>query len=481
MSPSDDFRAALRAGQPQEAFLLAMSRATELRVTTWVVPTGQAADAKGVIAPQPGRRLRTHINLLQGDIENEVGDRFLRDRQYQELRQFHHQQVGKGSEIVAQNIESLRRLFSVMQALHGSDASAFLANPTPDKLGTPSQADLEPVETPDADLPPSADWTTVADPSPPPSPAMPAAERVSPDLPGPDLVIPDPPETELEPDDESSSSPLSDPWQEQRVPAEPSIPPQPEPAAADDDDLFDFEDDDDDDAGGDREDAESAAPVDAPLTFSWADAAPAETVVEQAGDHAAEPPMLAQIETAVDADLEALFRDLEEHGPDEETSTDATDAPAAAPERSQPPSPPLEASHDDFWDDFVAFVEADSPAAEPAAAETPGAFLDLAENVDWGEWYADDTPDDATPTPLATEARTPAATPAPTEHFPTAREEDWETFTPVPFTPDTRSAAEVIADKPVTPSPEAAHSDSSETWDEDFFSANFLVDEPPKS
>ncbi|NJO21232.1 MAG: hypothetical protein HC838_15955 [Spirulinaceae cyanobacterium RM2_2_10] len=336
MSPSDDFRAALRAGQPQEAFLLAMSRATELRVTTWVVPTGQAADAKGVIAPQPGRRLRTHINLLQGDIENEVGDRFLRDRQYQELRQFHHQQVGKGSEIVAQNIESLRRLFSVMQALHGSDASAFLANPTPDKLGTPSQADLEPVETPDADLPPSADWTTVADPSPPPSPAMPAAERVSPDLPGPDLVIPDPPETELEPDDESSSSPLSDPWQEQRVPAEPSIPPQPEPAAADDDDLFDFEDDDDDDAGGDREDAESAAPVDAPLTFSWADAAPAETVVEQAGDHAAEPPMLAQIETAVDADLEALFRDLEEHGPDEETSTDATDAPRSPPPDAEP-------------------------------------------------------------------------------------------------------------------------------------------------
>lgn len=110
MASSDDFRQLLKAGNLTEALALAFSEAVDLTITTWVatandVDTGQA---------KSGHRLRTRINLIEGDIENEIGDQFLGTGPYRELRQFHLEQVAQGNTIIQNNLKSLQTLFEVL-------------------------------------------------------------------------------------------------------------------------------------------------------------------------------------------------------------------------------------------------------------------------------------------------------------------------------------------------------------------------------
>ncbi|MBZ8181842.1 hypothetical protein, partial [Oscillatoria salina] len=88
-----------------------MSQAIELKITTWVSSAKDTA-----IAPQPGKRLQTRINLVDGDIENEIGDRFIGTGPYRELRQFHSQQVAFANQTIQGNLQSLQQLFAVLLA-----------------------------------------------------------------------------------------------------------------------------------------------------------------------------------------------------------------------------------------------------------------------------------------------------------------------------------------------------------------------------
>ncbi|MGB0560769.1 MAG: hypothetical protein ACPGVO_03075 [Spirulinaceae cyanobacterium] len=117
MPPSETFRDRLRAGQLQDAFLLAMGQAVELNVTTWV-----AAGAD--ITATTGHRLQTHIDLVQGDIENEIGERFITQTDYQPLRQFHLQQVAESQRIIRQNLQSLQQLFTVLANVQGGEPAS---------------------------------------------------------------------------------------------------------------------------------------------------------------------------------------------------------------------------------------------------------------------------------------------------------------------------------------------------------------------
>lgn len=128
MPPSENFRESLKAGRLQDALLLAMGQAVELKITTWVA---SAADL--TIAPA-GHRLQTRIDLVQGDIENEVGDRFLTRPDYASLRQFHHEQVAAGNRTIRQNLNSLQQLFAALAHIHA---------PNQEQLGSQSQAALD--------------------------------------------------------------------------------------------------------------------------------------------------------------------------------------------------------------------------------------------------------------------------------------------------------------------------------------------------
>jgi hypothetical protein len=113
MALSDDFREQLKAGNITEALALALGEAIELKITTWVASEedNEADEAK------PGHRLRTRINLIEGDIENEIGDQFLSNGRYRELRQFHLEQVAEGNKIIHNNLKSLQKLFEALVAL----------------------------------------------------------------------------------------------------------------------------------------------------------------------------------------------------------------------------------------------------------------------------------------------------------------------------------------------------------------------------
>ncbi len=111
MASSDDFKQQLKAGNFAKALAIAFSEATELKITTWV--SSDLDDLSSTVA-KPGHRLHTRINMIDGDIENEIGEQFIANNPYKELRQFHFEQVAQGNEIIQSNLKSLQKLFEVL-------------------------------------------------------------------------------------------------------------------------------------------------------------------------------------------------------------------------------------------------------------------------------------------------------------------------------------------------------------------------------
>lgn len=112
MSTSDDFKQQLKAGKIIDALTLALGEAVELEITTWV---SSANDSKtSVEATSSSDRMRTRINIVDGDINNEVGTQFIGDGPYTELQQFHSSQVQDAPLMIQHNLANLQQLFSVL-------------------------------------------------------------------------------------------------------------------------------------------------------------------------------------------------------------------------------------------------------------------------------------------------------------------------------------------------------------------------------
>lgn len=120
MTSSEDFKKAIRAGNISEAFLVAMSNAPELNITTKII----TADGNKVDADQSqlDNYLSTHINLIEGKVENEIGEKLTGDR-YSEIKQFHLQQVTDGHQTIQHNLISLQKMFQLMSSFHEQQAS----------------------------------------------------------------------------------------------------------------------------------------------------------------------------------------------------------------------------------------------------------------------------------------------------------------------------------------------------------------------
>lgn len=108
MTSSQDFKQAIRAGNINEAFLVAMSNAPELNITTKIIT------AEGN-RPQGDNSLKTHISLIEGKIENEIGEQLTGDH-YAEIQQFHIEQVTQGHQTIQHNLISLQKMFQLMSA-----------------------------------------------------------------------------------------------------------------------------------------------------------------------------------------------------------------------------------------------------------------------------------------------------------------------------------------------------------------------------
>ncbi len=98
----------------------ALVEVVELEITTWVSEPsdGQSSlETNEAESIKSGNRMYTLINLIDGDINNEVGSQFLSSGPYTELRDFHLSQVKESREIIQKNIESVQKLFEVLMEM----------------------------------------------------------------------------------------------------------------------------------------------------------------------------------------------------------------------------------------------------------------------------------------------------------------------------------------------------------------------------
>lgn len=107
MTANEDFKRAIRAGKIDEAFLVAMSNAPELSITTKIIT------AEGVDEEPQNNYLHTYINLIEGKIKNEISEKLTSDR-YWQINQFHTQQVTQSHQTIQQNLVSLQKIFQLM-------------------------------------------------------------------------------------------------------------------------------------------------------------------------------------------------------------------------------------------------------------------------------------------------------------------------------------------------------------------------------
>ncbi|MEH1836266.1 MAG: hypothetical protein V7L29_30495 [Nostoc sp.] len=95
-----------------DAIQTAIVEVVELEITTWVPESStQLEQPQGQQIAKPGNRIYTIINLIDGDINNEVGSQFIGSGPYTELREFHLSQIKESREIMQKNIESLQKLY----------------------------------------------------------------------------------------------------------------------------------------------------------------------------------------------------------------------------------------------------------------------------------------------------------------------------------------------------------------------------------
>ena len=111
---SQDFRDKLAGNNIAEALQMALSEAIELKIVTWVSDSDVPNSQSTIEDAAPSSIMRTRINIVDGDIETEIGSKFLSDGPYAELKDFHMQQVGEGRTIIRQNLESLKDLFGIL-------------------------------------------------------------------------------------------------------------------------------------------------------------------------------------------------------------------------------------------------------------------------------------------------------------------------------------------------------------------------------
>lgn len=130
-SEKDDFKSIithldsnnLDANRIIDAIKSAIAEVVELEITTWVEePSTQSDEASQEITKiaKPGNRIYTKINLISGDIENEVGSQFLASGPYAELLNFHLVQVKDSREIMQKNIESVQKIYKILMEMYNS-------------------------------------------------------------------------------------------------------------------------------------------------------------------------------------------------------------------------------------------------------------------------------------------------------------------------------------------------------------------------
>jgi hypothetical protein len=116
MTPLEEFKEKVKAGEMFDALAIAMSESIELNITTSVA----SSKKEGIDETQPGYRMRTRINLVDGEVDNEIGREFITNPAYAELQKLHLEQVKQGREILLNNLASLQSMFAMLNDTQSS-------------------------------------------------------------------------------------------------------------------------------------------------------------------------------------------------------------------------------------------------------------------------------------------------------------------------------------------------------------------------
>lgn len=125
MTSSEEFKQAIRTGNINEAFLVAMSNAPELSITTKIITSSSGQNSENSTGEQQDHHLSTHINLIEGKIENEIGEKLTGDR-YSEIKQFHMGQVAEGYQTIQHNLITLQKMFQLMSTFQQQQTTEHL-------------------------------------------------------------------------------------------------------------------------------------------------------------------------------------------------------------------------------------------------------------------------------------------------------------------------------------------------------------------
>ncbi|MBL1208853.1 hypothetical protein [Geminocystis sp. GBBB08] len=97
MSKIEEVKAKIRHGEIEEAMAMAMSEVMKIEIVT--ITNDQYNS--------PLASCRTFIDLLQNEIDNELGDN--------SVEHLHFQEVDKAHEKILQNAQSLQKMFNLLQ------------------------------------------------------------------------------------------------------------------------------------------------------------------------------------------------------------------------------------------------------------------------------------------------------------------------------------------------------------------------------
>lgn len=136
MTAMEEFKDKIQAGEFFDALTLAMSESVELQITTWI--TSEEIDDSSAQS-QPGNRLRTRINLIDGEIDNEIGSEFINNPGYADLQKLHLEQVQQSRETMIRNLESLQAMFTIFNNTFTPTPESF-----PQQLRTSERSALSP-------------------------------------------------------------------------------------------------------------------------------------------------------------------------------------------------------------------------------------------------------------------------------------------------------------------------------------------------
>lgn len=102
MSKIEEIKAKIREGNIETAMAMAMAEAMKLEIITTVNDSDTLSHS---------HCYRSNLDLLNNEIDHQIDDQ----RNSEQLENLHFQEVGKAHEKILQNVQSLQKMFTLLQ------------------------------------------------------------------------------------------------------------------------------------------------------------------------------------------------------------------------------------------------------------------------------------------------------------------------------------------------------------------------------